>query len=176
MVLCSCMGVCLWFVSSRQQLSAPWVICSQLTVGQQSGTTWFALLQSSVYFCMRPVWNTDLPESVSENFNANFMMKQAKKINNLVNKLRTMWFLIDKGKKHKHQVLTEEKLDDIGTRLEHIPRKSLKHLAQETGVQVRQHKCWSHPVKVGVWCAVSARRIVVHVFLTKQLILKDIYM
>jgi hypothetical protein len=31
-------------------------------------------------------------------------------------------------------VLTEEKLDDVGARLEHIPRKSLKRLAQETGV------------------------------------------
>jgi hypothetical protein len=30
-------------------------------------------------------------------------------------------------------VLTEEKLDDIGARLEHTPRKSLKRLAQETG-------------------------------------------
>jgi hypothetical protein len=31
------------------------------------------------------------------------------------------------------RVLTEEKLDDIGTRLEHTPRKSLKRLAQEAG-------------------------------------------
>jgi hypothetical protein len=29
-------------------------------------------------------------------------------------------------------VLTEEKLDDTGARLEHTPRKSLKHLTQET--------------------------------------------
>jgi hypothetical protein len=31
-------------------------------------------------------------------------------------------------------VLTEEKLGDIGARLQHTPRKSLKRLAQETGV------------------------------------------
>jgi hypothetical protein len=31
-------------------------------------------------------------------------------------------------------VLTEEKLDDIGARLEHAPRKSLKRVAEETGV------------------------------------------
>jgi hypothetical protein len=31
-------------------------------------------------------------------------------------------------------VLTEEKLDDVGARLEHTPRKSLKCLAKETGV------------------------------------------
>jgi hypothetical protein len=30
-------------------------------------------------------------------------------------------------------MLTEDKLDDIGARLEHTPRKSLKRLAQETG-------------------------------------------
>jgi hypothetical protein len=51
-----------------------------------------------------------------------------------VNKLRTTGFLIDKKQKHKRRVLTEEKLDDIGARLEHTPRKSLKRLAQETGV------------------------------------------
>jgi hypothetical protein len=38
-----------------------------------------------------------------------------------------------KKQKHKRRVLTE-KLDDIGARLEHTPRKSLKCLAQETGV------------------------------------------
>jgi hypothetical protein len=31
-------------------------------------------------------------------------------------------------------MLTEEKLDDIGVRLEHITRKSLKRLAQEIGM------------------------------------------
>jgi hypothetical protein len=45
-----------------------------------------------------------------------------------------MGVLIDKKQKHKHQVLTEEKLDDTGARLECTPGKSLKHLAQETGV------------------------------------------
>jgi hypothetical protein len=36
-------------------------------------------------------------------------------------------------------------------------------------LQEWQHYCWSHPVKVGVWCAVSARKIVVPVFfLMKQ--------
>jgi hypothetical protein len=38
------------------------------------------------------------------------------------------------------------------------------------------HEVLLHPVKVGVWCAVSARRIVGPVFyLTKQLIAKNIY-
>jgi transposase len=55
-------------------------------------------------------------------------------IHNLVNTLRTTGFLIDKKTKHKHRVLTEEKLDEIGATLEHTPRKSLKRLAHETGV------------------------------------------
>jgi hypothetical protein len=45
-----------------------------------------------------------------------------------------MDLLIDKKKKHKPLVLTEENLDDIGARLEHMRRKSVKHLAQETGL------------------------------------------
>jgi hypothetical protein len=58
----------------------------------------------------------------------------ADKIHNLVNKLRTTGLLIDKKTKHKLRVLTEGKLNIIGARLEHAPRKSLKRLAQETGV------------------------------------------
>jgi transposase len=44
------------------------------------------------------------------------------KIHNLVNKLRSTGLLLDEKQKHKRRVLTEEKLDDIGTRLEHILR------------------------------------------------------
>jgi hypothetical protein len=51
-----------------------------------------------------------------------------------VNKLRTTRVLIDKKQEHKRQVLTEEKLDDVGARLENTLRESLKRLAQETGV------------------------------------------
>jgi hypothetical protein len=50
-----------------------------------------------------------------------------------VNKLRTTGLSINKKQKHKRRVLTE-KLDDIGGRLEHTPRKSLERLVQETGV------------------------------------------
>jgi transposase len=66
-------------------------------------------------------------------------------IHNLVNKFRATGLLGDKKQKHKHRVLTEEKLDDIGARLEHTPRKSLKQLPQKTEcqslVQERQHNC-----------------------------------
>jgi hypothetical protein len=57
-------------------------------------------------------------------------------IHNLVNNLRTTELLMDKKQKHKCRVLTEEKLDDIGARLQHTStsRKSLKRLAQETGM------------------------------------------
>jgi hypothetical protein len=37
------------------------------------------------------------------------------------------------------------------------------------------HEVPLHPVKVGVWCAASARIVVPVFFLTKQLIAKDIY-
>jgi hypothetical protein len=56
------------------------------------------------------------------------------RVHNLVNKLRTKGLLIDKKQKNKRRVLTEEKLDDIGAKLEHAPRKSSKPLTQETGV------------------------------------------
>jgi hypothetical protein len=52
----------------------------------------------------------------------------------LLNKLRTTGLFIEKKQKHTRRVLTEEKLDDTGARLEHTPRKSLERLAQETGV------------------------------------------
>jgi hypothetical protein len=57
-------------------------------------------------------------------------------IQNLMNKLRTTGLLIDKKETPKCRVLTEEKLGDIGVRLEHTPRKSLKLLARETGLSV----------------------------------------
>jgi hypothetical protein len=56
------------------------------------------------------------------------------KIHNLVKKLKPTGLLIDKKQKLKRQALTEEELYDIQARLEHTPRKSLKRLAQETGV------------------------------------------
>jgi hypothetical protein len=51
-----------------------------------------------------------------------------------VNILRSTGLLINKKKKHKRQILTEEKVDDIGAILEHTPRKSPKRLAQKAGL------------------------------------------
>jgi hypothetical protein len=73
-------------------------------------------------------------------------------IHKFVTKLRTTGLLMEKKqKKNKHRILTEN-LYDIGPSLEHTPRKSLKHLVQETGcqslVQEQQHNCWSlDPIK-----------------------------
>jgi hypothetical protein len=102
-------------------------------------------------------------------------------IHNLVNKLRTVGLLIDKKQKHKRRVLTEKlRVHDIGARLQHTPRKALKHIAQETGVSKSSARTATQLLKpssyVGVLCAVSARRNVVPAFLTKQLIAKNIYM
>jgi hypothetical protein len=57
-------------------------------------------------------------------------------IHNLVNKLRSMGLLINKKQKRKCRVLNEEKLDDIGARLAHAPKKSLKCLSQVTAVSM----------------------------------------
>jgi hypothetical protein len=66
-------------------------------------------------------------------FRRKFSDKRApsrKTIKNLVNKLISTGVLMDKKQNHKRRVLAEEKLRDIGL----TPRKSLKLLAQETGV------------------------------------------
>jgi hypothetical protein len=52
----------------------------------------------------------------------------------VLRKLKTTELLTDKTQKHRHRVLTEEKLDDIGASLEHTSRKSVKRLGQENGV------------------------------------------
>jgi uncharacterized protein YijF (DUF1287 family) len=113
----------LWFVSSRQQLSAPLAICSQLQ-----------LVSSAVCFRATSMWNTDLLETVGENFEINFVMKE----------FSAVWWinleqrdtLIDKKQKHKRRVLTEEKSDNIEARLVHTPRMLPKRLPQETSVKV----------------------------------------
>jgi hypothetical protein len=76
-------------------------------------------------------------------------------------------------------VLTEEILNDIGVRLEHTPRKSLKRLAQETEVSKSSARTETQLLKPSSEsrcqvCAVSVR-IVVPVSLTKQLIAKKVY-
>jgi transposase len=58
-----------------------------------------------------------------------------KTIHAIVNKVRQTGSLLDRKRTvSKRRVLTEEKLDEIGARLEHSPRKSLRLIAQETGI------------------------------------------
>lgn len=55
-------------------------------------------------------------------------------VRKLVNKFRDTGSILDKKRRVKRRVLTEEKLDEVGERLEHTPKKSLRRLAQETGI------------------------------------------
>jgi hypothetical protein len=57
-------------------------------------------------------------------------------ISKLVKKVRTHGILIDRKLLKRNRVLTEEKLDSIGHRLENSPRKSLRRLARQCGVSV----------------------------------------
>jgi hypothetical protein len=79
--------------------------------------------------------NTDLLKRVGENFDVNFVMKGFPADKQfMICRTDLEQRDIDKKQKHKRRMLTEEKLDDIGARLEHTHRTSLKRLAQETGV------------------------------------------
>jgi transposase len=58
-----------------------------------------------------------------------------KTIHAIVNKVRQTGSLLNKKRAvSKRRVLTEEKLDEIGARLERSPRKSFRLIAQETGI------------------------------------------
>jgi hypothetical protein len=71
-----------------------------------------------------------------------------KTIHSFVNKLRTASLLIDKRREYESRALTKEKLDDIGARLARTPRKSLKHLTQETGVSGSSTRRATHLLKL----------------------------
>jgi hypothetical protein len=57
-------------------------------------------------------------------------------VSKLVKKWRATGSVCDLKKKSKRIVLTEEKVRDIEARLQISPRKSLRRLAQETGVSL----------------------------------------
>jgi hypothetical protein len=58
-------------------------------------------------------------------------------ISKLVKKVRTHSNLTDRKQLKRNNVLIEEKLDDVGHRLENPPQKSLRQLARQSGVPVR---------------------------------------
>jgi hypothetical protein len=57
-------------------------------------------------------------------------------VSKLVKKVQTHGILIDRKPLKRNHVLTEEKVDDIGLRLENPPKKSLRRLALQSGVSV----------------------------------------
>ena len=57
-------------------------------------------------------------------------------VHKLVNKFETTGSVLNKKRHRTKTVLTEAKLDYIGAILEHSPQKSLKTLAQQTGMSV----------------------------------------
>ncbi|KAJ4447010.1 hypothetical protein ANN_08998 [Periplaneta americana] len=64
----------------------------------------------------------------------NSPVPSAKTIRRLANKCKETGSVNNRKINRKRSVLTEEKLDEIGERLEQTPQKSLKRLAQETGI------------------------------------------
>jgi hypothetical protein len=57
-------------------------------------------------------------------------------VSKLVKEVRTHHILIDRKPLKINSVLAEEKLDDIGRRLENSPQKSLWELALQSGFSV----------------------------------------
>jgi hypothetical protein len=75
-------------------------------------------------FLYDTMWNMDLLENVGENFDVNFVRKEFS-----ADKHFTIWWInLEQQDCYRQEtemcrVLTEEKLDAIGARLDHIPRK-----------------------------------------------------
>ncbi|XP_069695687.1 uncharacterized protein [Periplaneta americana] len=55
-------------------------------------------------------------------------------VHKIVHKFKTTGSVLDKKSNRRRHILTEETLDDIGSRLEQSPQKSLTKIAQEAGV------------------------------------------
>jgi hypothetical protein len=66
---------------------------------------------------MTPMWNTDLLESVSENLDVIFVIKEFP-----ADKQFVIWWLNLEQWESMRRVFTKEMLDDIGVRLVHTPR------------------------------------------------------
>jgi transposase len=108
-----------------------------VTVSEDCDTSWYCILQSNVLFPYDSYVKYGYAGKCRRKFRTKLCdegVPSRQTIHNLVNKLTRTGLLIDKKHKHKRRVLTKEKLDDIGARIEHIPRKSQKCLNQETGV------------------------------------------
>jgi hypothetical protein len=105
-----------------------------VTISEQCVLSWRSVLYGNMYLCMTPTWNMYLLESVQRKCWCKFRderLPSRQTIYNYVNKLRTR-LLTDKKQNYKQRVLTEDKLDGIGAKLDHTPWKSLICLSQET--------------------------------------------
>jgi hypothetical protein len=106
-------------------------ILFSVTISEQFVPSLCGILQSKMYFCFKTHVKYGFARKCRRKFRDE-RVPSRQKIYKLVNKLKSTRRIINKKqKKYKRRVLTEDKLDDIGARPEHIPRKSLNHLAQE---------------------------------------------
>ena len=55
-------------------------------------------------------------------------------VHEIVKKFKTTCSVANKKRNHKHTVLTEETLDEIGASLERTPTESIPKLAQQVGI------------------------------------------
>jgi hypothetical protein len=119
-----------------------------VTISEQCVMSWCGILQN-MYFFMIPTWNMDLLESVGELFNVNFLKKEFPADKQFTIRWINLewWDSQDKKQRRKCQVHTDERLDNIGARLEHTPRKSLEYLAQEIGVYASSARRATHLLK-----------------------------
>jgi hypothetical protein len=112
---------------------------------------------------MMCMWNTNLLESVGENFELILWWKSSQQTNNssFGEYTKNNGTLNRQETKNKRRVLTEN-LHDIGARIEHTPRKSLKRLAQETGVSMSSARTATQllksSMKFGVCCVVNCNK------------------
>jgi hypothetical protein len=110
---------------------------------------WFDILLNSVFFCMNRMWNVVPLQSVGEDFVVNFpgsqFQAQQQSINLLIKSCLLGHSRTRNLLKARH-VSTEMKPDEIRAGLEHTPQKSLRRLAQETGISkssaVKATKRW----------------------------------
>jgi hypothetical protein len=110
-------GICLRFVSGRQQLSAPLAICSQLQLVSSVMVRY--TLEQRVF-----LYDTYVKYGSIRKCQRKFRRKfrddsspSRQTIHSFVNNHRTTGLLINTKQKLKRRVLTAEKLNDIGHRL-----------------------------------------------------------
>jgi hypothetical protein len=104
---------------------------------------------------------------------------QRRTIHGIVNKWRVTGSLLSKRTKLKSQVLTEEKLHETDTSIEHSTRKSLAHKSSpwskllkvkpkqqrtDTGIHTIQNEVPIHDSISGIWCSINVHRLIGLIF------------